>query len=436
MMLRAIGNVLEGRNAEGTATINTRVPYPRAQARSKVRAAFILTELVSRLEATYQPHHLTWLTVKFLAHLAKSYTHSLALRAEYPTKCIAEALQARPELIGSRIGFATLLDRHYANRPTALTEAAKRPLSPRRVLWRDAAFSLTEMTHPRHLREDGFALHHCTGAHMNPEILAKLERAPTPREAPFALDYWQGIQSGRVRMLTLMENNHPRVTIQYICASHNINQAQALEPLTQDSRLLAPLCRALAHFRAADRLINISALPPARNPRACLTIDGTYENPTPTNLHRILAGHIDVPPDISWPELQFLCRIPHVTLNLTRAPSQHINRITEVAGHIAMRNHTARLVRLRHVTGHLRCSKARTISTPNLITIGGSNYCDSALTVLQPRLATIGASNYCDSVQLIHQPALTSVGKTNIVASGAQPLHPKSARPQSSLQPA
>jgi hypothetical protein len=420
LAFQAIRHVLGGRDAYGIDPIHSRVPFPATDRRNQTRAAILLTDLVSRLGAAYHPRHLTWLTVKLLAHLAKSHIPDTVIAGDDDVPIIANALKDKPSLIGSNVGFALLVEAHAPTRNCVLTAAANRPVTPRRILWEEPPFSLAEMTHPRHLREDGLALHHCTASLYDRDLLKSLPRPPTPREALFALVYWRKIQSGRFRFLTLMEGDAPRVTLQYSCLSDSITDLQALKPLSIHDRLVPPLCRALHHLRETDTLVAIRGLPESDDPYVCLTIDGSYENVTADNAHRVLDGSITVRGNVTFPELKLFCAIPNIMLGLEHVPIHLLRRITRVAGSVQYGRSNLRLDQLRHVGGHIYAPHAPDVNLPSLIAIGGSNYCDRAETVIQPQLVSILGSNFCDSAALIHQPALRMVGRSNVLSPDAR----------------
>ncbi|MGD9805409.1 MAG: hypothetical protein AB7E81_11705 [Hyphomicrobiaceae bacterium] len=424
LAFQAIQNVLGGRDAYGVAAIDTRVPFPSADQRNKSHAAYFLADLVSRLGTAYDPRHLTWLTIKLLAYLAKSRTRDSWIAGDRHVAVIARALKERPRLLGSNVGFTSLVEAGMARHRSVLTEPASRPVTPRCILWQEPPFSFAETTHPYHLREDGLALRHCAGSLYDRDLLNSLPHRPTPREAPFALVYWRKIQSGQARFLTLMEDGAPRITMQYSCMSGNITELQALSPLSVHDRLLPPLCRALHRLRETDTLMTVRGLPPSDDPYTCLTIDGSYERVTADNRHRVLAGTITAPATVTFPELKFLCSVPNIMLGLQHAPIHLLRRITRIAGTVLHGRGNLRLDQLRHVGGHVCAGHVADVSMPSLITIGGSNYCDRAQTVVQPQLVSIMGSNFCDRATLIHQPALRMVGHSNVLAVSARICQP------------
>src|SRR5690606_12639443 len=120
----------------------------------------------------------------------------------------------------------------------------------------------TEMTHPRHLIEDGRTLHHCTANRFDHDFINRLPRRPNKNEAPFALSYWQHIVDGRSRFFSFMRDDVPVLTIEYSVRPANICHIQGLAPLLPSSSLLPPLCRALQFCRTAViPLIYIWSLP-------------------------------------------------------------------------------------------------------------------------------------------------------------------------------
>lgn len=423
--LYAIENVLSGREASGNADIQTRIPFPSAVRRNHARAALILMDLIERLGGVYHPQHLTWLASKLLAHLAKTRQGYPLVGADYPVSVVANALKDKPQLMGSKVGFASLVATGLARHRCALTEAANRPVTPRRILWEDPPFSLTEMTHPRHLREDGIALRHCTGSCYDHAVLSSLERRPTAREALFALAYWQKIKNGTSRFFTLMEDERPRVTLQYGCMSGSITHLQARSPLITSDRLLPPLCRALQHLRSPGDLISVRGLPQGIHPRSCLTTDGTYEILSEANAHRIFSGYIVVPPTITFPELHFLCSVPYIRLNLEQVPVRLLKRVARVEGTLVFGKQSVRVDRLSFIGGHLSAQHAPTLMMPSLVAVGGSNFCDHTKVIDQPQLVRIGGSNFCDYATLIHQPALQHVGRCNVLSPYAEICQPR-----------
>jgi len=422
-----IDNVMNGRDATGTSKIPTSIPLPPDMRRD---ATWLLMKLTRALRSAYDPADLTWLATKLLAHMAKlhasgTYTNYL----EYPVAPIAEALNLERNLIGSKMGFAKLLSRHYANRPTELSALANAPVTPRRVIWTEPPYSLTEVTHPRHLIEDGRTLHHCTANRFDLDFINQLPRRPNNREAPFTLTYWQRIVDGHYRYFTFMRDDVPVFTIEYAVRAANISCIQGLAPLLTTSPLLPPLCRALHYCRTAVMpLIYIGDLPHDRDPSLFLTIDGTFEPITPGERHRVLTGLYRPPTTITFSELVLLASTPHILLHLGAAPAHLLNRITEFAGSIASHKRQVVLPTLRHVRGHFRCLSAGVIQTRSLETIGGTNYCDAARIVSQPRLSSIGRNNYCDRAHLVSQPALKTIGCGNYVHPHARIIQPSLSR--------
>ncbi|WP_072387123.1 hypothetical protein [Hyphomicrobium sp. CS1BSMeth3] len=411
---KAIRNVLAGLDAEGAAPITAKIPFSRHIDR-RVIAAQILARLIAQLGHVYRQHHLTWLTVKLLAHLCKHHTEEPLRANDLPTAPIAEALIAKPSLIGGRAGFDHILRHFTATRPNILTERAKAPVTPRRVIWRDPPYTLTEVTHPRHLREDGFALRHCTANVYDLALLGAVDRVrpATTSESLFALGYWRAIENGHLRILTLMENDQPRVTIQYSCGSWNITNIQALEPISGRSRLLPPLCRALHAFRGTTRVVDIFDLPLPNDGMSILTTEGTYLPATQDNFAQALVAHIVPDKHTPLSTLEWLTQQPKAALILSYLPQKLLNCITDVRGTLALHLSTIRLPKLRSIGGHFNAGRASAVDLPRLETIGASNLCRHATTINQPRLTTIAGNNICSSAQFIDQTRLTSIGGVN-----------------------
>jgi len=403
----AVWNILDGRTADGSAPLGVTVPFKHST-HMKGIATMMLMRLLERI-GPLGPEDLTALTVKFLSHAGKA-GYSTRKLLYYPVDQIVDALRAKPELLKSRVGFASLVREQNRVRGHYLSKVASTPISPRRVLWSEPPFSLCEATHPYHLRQDGLTLQHCTASLTDWDLLQSLERPATRREHLFALKYWREIEAGNIRILTLMEDEKPSVTIEYAIAAKRITQMQALNPLLHDDRVLAPLCKALHTFGQTVPIYSINDLPVPIDRVAVLTIDGDYVPYHEVHLSRILCASIDVLPGCSRRQLSQLASSRHITLNLTRAPKALRNRLEVVAGSVELDDDVVELAHLKSVGGDFICRQARKVSCPQLRTIGASNICLSARSIDQPSLVAIGGNNYCPRAQSINQASLRTVG--------------------------
>jgi hypothetical protein len=418
---KAITNVLAGRTADGAAPLGTAIPFPRNED-MQFKAAIKLAQLIIHLGAIADDKALTQLTTKLLAHMAKQ--GYLDLGAQYPLTDLVKALRENPKLIGSRAGFARILAQQRVALTNILTAPAAAPVTPRRVLWQDPPFALTEVTHPRHLREDGLALRHCTANLYDLDLIAGLERPPTPREKLFALSYWRDIEGGRLRMLTLMEEGEPRLTIEYNTALQRITHIQGRRRLEHDSPLLQPLCRALTHFRRATPVRGISGLPKPSLPNTVLTAEGIFAPASMATVRTALTACVAPGRRCSLPELKALARMSHIALLVTWLDERHLARLTDVAGSLHTDQPFVLFPRLRRVGGDLFCVSGVSVECPRLENIGGSNVCRKAEVIHQPALRAIGRHNLCSSALRIHQPALEAVSGLNNYPDDAEVVQP------------
>jgi len=406
---KVILRVTSGFDATSARRITTNVPFP-SDPHARHQAAITLTHLARALDPQQREEHLSWLTAKLLAYLAKQQVYEKDVPPYHVAIAIAGALNAQPHLLGSRAGISTILKRHADSQPNILTERANKPVLPRRTLWQDGPFTLAEATHPRHVREDGLTLHHCSANQYDYALLDSLSRRATPREALFALSYWRCIELGVIRFLTLLEDGAPRVTIEYHRRTWNISQIRAREPLTCRDPLLHPLSHALHCFRSTTPVIQIHGLPSPPDPHHILTIDGIYAPITEANLGRALAGHIRPTPHYAPSYVQLLTQAPNITIDLNLTYARQRNAITSVRGSLTDRIRTLDLPYLRHVGGHFHAGSARTVNCPSLETVGGSNICRTANTIRQPNLRSIAGSNICPVARHLEQPQLSRIG--------------------------
>lgn len=255
---KAIANVLAGRAADGATPLNKTIPFPRDED-MQFKAGIKLAQLIMHLGPIADDATLTQLTAKLLAHMAKD--GYLDRGTVYPLADLVKALCENPTLIGSRAGFGTILRNFRATRANELSWAARAPASPRRLLWSQPPFSLTEVTHPRHLREDALTLHHCLADEFDNDLLNRLERPASRSEKLFALKYWQGIEQREIRILTLLQDDIPAVTIEYRVREKIVSRIQGRHPLAVDHHLIAPLREALHHLAEEMPVRAIHGLP-------------------------------------------------------------------------------------------------------------------------------------------------------------------------------
>lgn len=407
----AVGNVLSGLTADGAAQFPRAVPFPRSPVMVGLSFEF-LAQILAGLEPL-ESDELTLLTAKFLAYVGKSGMTSREFLRWSSADAIIRALQADRSLIRSRAGIATILKHYHKRCANSLSALAAAPITPRRTLWAAPPFSLREATHPHHLRVDGLTLHHCTARLTDWDLLSGLERPPAPREALFALKYWREIEAGVIRILTLMENDTPLVTIEYAIVSRRISHMQALRPISVDDDFFPHLCRALHHFCKTTPVSRINYLPKPFGEDTILTTDGRFVSPSEQTLRNALPSTFRVSPASNRRLFDWATTLPHITLDLTRAPEGFRRRLRETNGSVAFDNDEVSVPHLRSVGGDFICTRANRVSCPELRTIGVSNRCISAESVYQPRLFSIGAHNKCGRARAINQASLRFVGGDN-----------------------
>jgi len=156
-----------------------------------------------------------------------------------------------PDLADAPVNFAGILKRSTHETEPELRLPPDTP--PRPVIWRhpDGVHTITEITHPCHLMEEGHFLRHCISRHYN-ELLLKdtgLDRG-TPAGAT-CLTYWLAIENNQTRLFSLCANGTPRVSINYQIKSRSLAEFGARTSLHGDEPFFPALIDAIVYLAAA-----------------------------------------------------------------------------------------------------------------------------------------------------------------------------------------
>ncbi len=213
----AIANVLEGRTADGTDTIPYKVSFTddipaRTAAAHQLRLILCHCHLVLTLE------DVTPLTIKFLWHLTRMGKRTKADILSIPIITIIYAIKHSPHIIrgkGSLFSILRRFQQHQAQERAKYWLRLRETVPERRLLWSDGLFTLEEATDPRHLIYDTLALGHCVGSLFDMAALSHHNLTQDHPDAILYLHYWLKIKHGDSRILTLIEADTPRITIDF-----------------------------------------------------------------------------------------------------------------------------------------------------------------------------------------------------------------------------
>lgn len=224
----AIANILDGRTADGTQELEQTVSFTTEQGARRA-AAHQLRLLLCHCHQVLELQDVTPLTVKFLWYLTRTGKTAKDDILRTPVIPMIHAIKYAPHMIKGKAGLIAILRRHQQH---LAREQAKKwcdlsaDLPPRKLLWTNGLFTLEEATDPRHLLSDSIGLGHCVGTLYNN---AALTHAKVDRSQPDALrflHYWMKITSGQSRILTFIEADTPRVTIDFSVRTGHILAAQ------------------------------------------------------------------------------------------------------------------------------------------------------------------------------------------------------------------
>lgn len=213
----AIANVLEGHTADGADAIPHKVSFTddisaRAAAAHQLRLIFCHCHRVLTLE------DVTPLTIKFLWHLTRmgKRTHTDIL--SMPIVPLIYAIRHSPHIIRGKGSLYSVLRRyqqHLAKERAMYWLRLPDTVPERRLLWSNGLFTLEEATDPRHLIYDTLALGHCVGSLFDKAALTHHNLSNDHPHAVLYLHYWLKIKHGDSRIITLIEADTPRVTIDF-----------------------------------------------------------------------------------------------------------------------------------------------------------------------------------------------------------------------------
>lgn len=244
---QAIRNILGGRNAEGTTPFPYAIPFTK-NPDSHNHVTHVLALALDFCKENLTPDDITPLAAKLLTQ----YTRSGRLG---PLRLLVDAINAEPSILSTPASINAIIRKQIQRRQKAHGEewlAAVANAPPRRLLLSIPPFSLQEATDPRHLLQDTIALGHCVGHDYEEGILARHGLTIRSPDRLQYLSYWQSIMAGNTRIISLMENGIPRVTIEYRVPTKtlghiegNVKGGRNIILPTEHAKALANLSRVL-----------------------------------------------------------------------------------------------------------------------------------------------------------------------------------------------
>lgn len=196
------------------------IPFTKdPQAREAATFTFVI--IVNFCCKSLTPHDLVPLCAKLLTHFSRSGRQSQKSILAFRTTALIRAIKHAPHLVArDGTGIPAIIRNHNQHLDRQYAAAARmfpRKTPPRAVLWSSGSYTLEETTDPRHLVEDGNALNHCIGTATDIRLFD-----PHNPHNLHNLTYWLKIKRRQARIITLMHDGQPRVTIHYDIAKRNI----------------------------------------------------------------------------------------------------------------------------------------------------------------------------------------------------------------------
>lgn len=230
----AIANVLCGRTADGEETIKQAVSFTSDFA-TRQAAARQLRLILCHCFRVLDAEDVTPLTIKLLWYCTRTGRSTPSSIDTLPIITIIRAIKHAPHLVRGRSSLVGIL-KHY-NRQIAQERATKlsslrHQVPMRTLLWTDGVYTFEEANDPRHLVYDSLTLGHCVGTLHLRAALAHQNITSSHPDAINYLHYWIKIKNGRSRIITLIERNTPRITVEFDVSTCTILAAQgAITPM-------------------------------------------------------------------------------------------------------------------------------------------------------------------------------------------------------------
>lgn len=338
-LISAVENVLAGKTADGSALRSAPLSFTKSPA-ARAQAAELIDGLTSALPAygfELSPGALDAIISKTLGYLSKSGRQTAREIAETLPQVthIAAAIAANPDRLADNTGLAGIV---CAYNQQLSQEAARAvaiiPEKPehRPVLWSDDwhAVTVTEASHPDHLKEDSLALLHCAGNDYHKDALRRRGLKPGQPGSEAYLRYWRAIAQKRSRVFTVHVDGAIRFTLEYDPATRDIVQISGrlrkgwasdnhITPPTNDvafdDPLIPQLCHALSGLRATIPLKAIVGLPPTYR-GTVRAPDGTIQAITRANVSTALSGTLTVAPGLDPDAVALAADNPGITFCL------------------------------------------------------------------------------------------------------------------------
>lgn len=424
LTFRITENVLNDRSANGRGTIPYQIPLRLSELQRHL-PAILLARIMQGVTFILDEHQQTALAVKLLQYMARS-AHSVSdIVWSIDVAALQRAVNARPDIITSRAGIASMLRLAAQHEQQQAKQLARDAVRPRRLLWSSGPYTLTEMTDPYHLREDGFAVGHCSGNHYDEGYLATLSHNPTGRERLYALTYWRQMAYGHMRIFTLHHATKPVVTMAYAVHAHRLSEVVVRGHIfIAEDPLLPAICHAITFLRTLMPITSIAHLPASPHPRHALASDGTFIPIVPESAHRLMQATINLTASNTARDLAAFAANPHLTLDVSEAAEDAIEALTHAAGNLRATRRELRFESLEKLGGGLLVAQPSRIITPKLVSVGGSLMMNGATIVSQAKLKDIGGDNNCTGVDYVYQPRLSRIGGENYVENCRKVVQP------------
>lgn len=187
--------------------------------------AIAMVDRLHQLQPFYPLEPIIRLTLirKLLTHLNRAGLQSPNAISDFRSEAIAaaEIVANDPDLVLAPVNFSGILRRKPAPPPSLLNFPPDTP--PRPIIWRcsDNLHRLEALTHPCHLLLEGHFLQHCIAREYDQRLLKFAKFQPGTPSGATCLAYWQYIEDGRSRLVSLADAKRPRVTL-HIDLKHKV----------------------------------------------------------------------------------------------------------------------------------------------------------------------------------------------------------------------
>lgn len=269
----AIANILCGRTADGTDTIKQAVSFTSDFA-TRQAAAHQLRLILCHCFRVLDAEDITPLTIKLLWYCTRTGRSTPSTIDTLPIITIIRAIKHTPHLVRGRTSLVGIL-KHYERQKTRMRatklSSLRGGIPQRTLLWTDGVYTFEEAINPRHLVQDSLALGHCVGTLHLKAALAHKSITPDHPDAVDCLHYWIKIKNGHSRIITLIERDTPRITVEFDVSTCKILAAQgAVTPagilLRVPYAAKAPLMEAVAVLpirKGGERMLRTVPFAPA-----------------------------------------------------------------------------------------------------------------------------------------------------------------------------